>query len=70
MPCTKNMTGCHRACQHRQLVESYRLARITWEQKLEDATCGWATEGQEFREQNPPPTFGDWLRQTGGGVAA
>lgn len=69
MPCAKNMTGCRPDCLHRQSVETYRLWRIRWEQECEAATCGWATEEQEFREQCPPPTYGDWLRQSRG-VAA
>ena len=65
MPCTKNMRGCRSTCGHRALVEAFRESRITWEQLLEDTACGWETEEAEFREQNPPPTFRQFLEQNG-----
>lgn len=61
MPCAKQMTGCHRLCQHRVMVDAYRAARTAAEETREAATRGWATETREY---GPILDFKTWLKQT------
>lgn len=68
MPCSKGMTDCRAGCGHRRSVDEYRLWRIQWEQDCEDASAGWETEEEQFRDEFPAPTFGDWLRDGGYGT--
>ena len=58
MPCSKRMVGCKRDCQHRQMVQEYRLARHNAELAREEATSGHATEIALY---GPIVTFKDWL---------
>jgi hypothetical protein len=42
--------------------------RSAWEERLEQAAMGYATEGEEFRANNRPPTFKAFLiANTGAG---
>lgn len=59
------MRGCHRHCRHRQMVEDYRLARVAWEAKVEDACMGYDTEIREYIALHGAMTFKHWL--TAGG---
>lgn len=45
------------------LVSDYYAARHAWELQAEAVTAGYATEMAEYRVQNPPPRFADWLAQ-------
>lgn len=66
MTCRERVKGPRRhRCSwwHRDVVESYRLARQVWEEEEERVAIGYATERAEFRRDSPPPTFRQWLEQ-------
>jgi hypothetical protein len=65
MPCQRGMRGCHRNCAHRQLVADYHMARQAWEDLLEQETGLYPTEVEFFKQNNPGPTFKEWLKQNG-----
>lgn len=47
------------------MVEDYRLARVAWEAKVEDACMGYDTEIREYIALHGAMTFKHWL--TAGG---
>lgn len=57
--------GCrhklHCSPAHASLVADYAAARHAWWSAMEDATALYATEVAEYRRDNPPPTFRDFL---------
>jgi hypothetical protein len=57
--CRRGMRGCAASCGHRQLVESYRLARLADEQAADGARRG-AVDGAE--------DVAYWRRETGRGA--
>lgn len=50
------------SAHHANLVATYRDARANWEQRLEAAAYGYATEKADWVANNPGPTFGAWLK--------
>lgn len=43
------------------MVEEFNITRHAWELLAEAASNGHATELEEFRAANPPPTLKAWL---------
>lgn len=62
--------GCrhriHCSDAHAQLVADYTAARQAWWEAMEQATALYATEEAEYRADNPPPMFADFLRDRAG----
>lgn len=56
------MSGCRADCLHRRLVSDYRDARDAWEADLEATTALYAAEVQDYKRDNPGPTFKSWLQ--------
>lgn len=52
--------ACHAGCLHRRLVSEYRDSRDAWEAGRETGDS-MRLEDDEYRAQNPPPTFKAWL---------
>lgn len=50
-----------RSAWHRDLMDGYYAAREAWERQAEAVTHGYETEMREYRQENPPPTFREWL---------
>lgn len=48
---------------HRELMESYYLAREVQEREAEEYSIGYATELREFYSLNRRVTFKDWLSE-------
>lgn len=61
MPCSKGMVKCHAHCLHRDLVQGYRLARLSAEQERERVCMGYQAEEAEYDEHTPRTTFRRWL---------
>jgi hypothetical protein len=60
MPCKPRLTGCAASCLHRQLVETYRDSRHSWEERRETSEH-LQMEDDDYRAAYPPPTFKQWL---------
>lgn len=44
------------------MVEAYREAYKYWAETMEEVCIGYRTEELEYRKNNPPPLFKDWLQ--------
>lgn len=63
MPCSKRMEQCKMSCRHRQMVEDYRMARLSATSSEEERTAEGRGE-RELEAQNyvePPICFKQWL---------
>ena len=64
----KHRAGCRHCYRVRLLGLDFHGWRARWEDSLEQAAMGYATETEEFRANNRPPTFKAYLvANTGAG---
>ena len=60
--------GCRHCRRVRLLGLDFQGWRSSWEEGLEEAAVGYATEGEQYRTEHPAPTFKAYLiANTGAG---
>jgi hypothetical protein len=66
----RHRPGCAHCFRVRLLGRDFHGWRATWEDRLEAEANGYDTEGEIFRQENPAPTFQNYLiTMTGHGWA-
>jgi hypothetical protein len=64
----RHRAGCRHCFRVRLLGLDFQGWRASWEEGLEEAAVGYATEGAQYREQHAAPTFKAYLvANTGAG---
>lgn len=53
--------GCRHCRRVRLLGLDFQTWRAPWEAGLEQDAVGYATEGEQYREEHPAPTFKAYL---------
>jgi hypothetical protein len=69
MPRTRraaHQPGCEHCYRVRLLGQAFWEWRAPWEEGLEEAANGYASEGAEYRATHPAPTFKQYLIQMTG----
>lgn len=66
VPSLRERPSCsskHKSCSdyHWQMVEGYRLWRLTWEQERDRVTAEYDSERRLYNDANVAPTFKAWL---------
>lgn len=57
----RHRPGCRHCFRVRLLGLDFQGWRSAWESELEETAVGYATEGEQFRADNPAPTFKAYL---------
>lgn len=57
----KHRPGCEHCYRVNLLGRDFGTWRASWEAALEQEANGYATEGEQFRAANTPPTFKAYL---------
>lgn len=49
-------------CRHGRMMQSWEEATEIWKNRRETETSEYATELEEWRQANPCPHLGDWMK--------